>query len=304
VQILHLTDTHLGARLFVRGAPDGWTRADDHLDAMRRALAPALAQEVDLVVHTGDLFDRSRPPRRVVAQAAALLADVARRVPVLLIAGNHDRRGLRPHLPLLTPGLHVVDQAERIVVAGLALAAVPFVADASGWQHLARRAVGPGADLLLCHQAFDGCRVPGFTFRVGRQRDTIGAQHLPNGVRDVACGHIHPRQVLRVGDARVVMPGSTARTAFSEAGQVKGCAVWTLSKQVDVSLVDLADRTYRWVRTPDDLADVRPGTLVRCADPALEAPAAARGGWLCGLPPGQAAVRRHADNTQLRLFST
>lgn len=304
MQILHLTDTHLGMRRFVRGAPPGWSRADDHLAAMRTALQPALHEQVDLVVHTGDLFDRSRPPRRSIAQAADLLCEVARRVPVVLLAGNHDRRGLRPHLPLLTPGLHVVDQAERLVVAGVALAVVPYLSDAAGWAAAARRAVGPGVDLLLCHQAFDGCQVPGFTFRAGRQRDTIGAAHLPAGVRHVACGHIHPRQVLQVGHACVVMPGSTERTSFSERTQPKGAAVWRFDASVTADFVDLPTRPMVLVQQPGDLAAVKPGSLVRTTDAQLEPLVLARGGWLCGRPADAAAPAPRRPRPQLPLFAT
>lgn len=300
MRLLHLTDTHLGARWYVRGAPRGWSREQDHLASMRAALAPALDGAVDLVVHTGDLFDRSRPPARAVQQAVDLLLAAARRVPVVLLAGNHDRQGLRPHLPLLTPGLHVVDQAQRVVVAGLALAVVPFLADAAGWAHAARRATGPGVDLLLCHQAVDGCRVPGFTFRAGAQRDTLGAAHVPPGVRHVLCGHLHPRQVVPLGEATVVMPGSTERTAFSERDQPKGYALWDLDRTVRWRFVDLPTRPLATVHTPADLARVTAGTLVRAASAALEQQALVRGGWLVGSP--DAVPRPRPPQRQATLF--
>ena len=34
-----------------------------------------------------------------------------------------------------------------------------------------------GVDALVAHQAFDGDRVPGFSFRVGRPADTLGVEH-------------------------------------------------------------------------------------------------------------------------------
>ncbi|NOY24278.1 MAG: hypothetical protein GXP62_00235 [Oligoflexia bacterium] len=228
MRILHVSDTHLGIRQTVLGAPRGWSRADDHLDALKMAVE--LAGPVDLIVHTGDLFDRSRPPRPAIEAAADLLTRLAARCPVVVMPGNHDRRGLRTTVPLDVPGLHVVNQAERLMVAGLALAVVPFLSDARGWAFAAAQAVGAGADLLLCHQAVDGCQVPGFTFRAGRRRDTLGPQHLPPGIQHVLCGHIHPRQALPLGAAQVVMPGSTARSSFSERDQVKGAAVWDLDR--------------------------------------------------------------------------
>jgi predicted phosphodiesterase len=242
---------------------------------------------VDLVVHTGDLFNRSRPPTRTVARAAALLREVARRVPVVLLPGNHDRRGLRRHLPHPDTGLLVVDWPARVVVAGLALGVVPFLRTADGWAEGARRAVGPGVDLLLAHQAFHGARVPGLVFRVGAQRDTVGAAHLPRGVRHVLCGHIHPRQVLHVGDAEVVHPGAAERAAFSERDQTKGYALWDLDAGVAWRFVDLPSRKMVVVARPGDLEAVEPGSLVRLATAAVaEGAVLERGGLLVGPPPG------------------
>ena len=309
MRILHLSDSHLGHAMRVRGAPAGWSRALDHRAAVQAAVEQA--GPIDLVVHTGDLFDRSRPPRAEVAAAAAWLVTLARRVPVVVLRGNHDRHGLSRTVPVTTPGLHVVDHATRVVVAGLALACVPFLADAAGWAAAARRAVGPGVDLLLCHQAVHGCQVPsagglpGFTFRAGAQRDTIGPQHLPGGVTHLLCGHLHPRQVVQVGAATVVMPGSTERTSFSEREQVKGAALWELEAAIRWRWLDLPSRPMVVVRGPQDLPKVRPRSLVRLVepDPALDAAVRQAGGWPVGPPPGAPAPTPRAPQRQVGLFS-
>jgi len=262
MRVLQLSDTHLGARMNARG-PAGWSRAADHHDALRRALQPALRGEVDAVIHAGDVFDRSQPPRRWMLAAGELFAEVARRVPVLGIAGNHDRRGIRRWLPHASLGF--VDRPARRVLGGgseaVAVGLVPFCRTAEAFARAAEIAVGPGVDLLVVHQAPDGARVPGLTFRVGRQRDTVGVAHLPAGVLRVACGHIHPRQVVRLGAAEVVMGGSTERTAWSEAAQRKGTVVWCFEGQVRWAFVDHATRP---------MADVE-GGLVRCGEEDVEA---------------------------------
>src|SRR5262249_27725471 len=75
---------------------------------------------------SGDLFDRSRPPRRIIVEAAALLAEVARQTPMLLVNGNHDWRGYRRAFPVPPPGLEVIDHPSRRIVGGVALALVPW----------------------------------------------------------------------------------------------------------------------------------------------------------------------------------
>jgi DNA repair exonuclease SbcCD nuclease subunit len=58
MRILHVTDTHLGTEAWYRGSPAGWSRAGDHMATFRAAVGPALREEVDLVVHSGDVFNR------------------------------------------------------------------------------------------------------------------------------------------------------------------------------------------------------------------------------------------------------
>lgn len=277
MRVLQISDTHLGAERHALG-PRGWCRAADHHAALERALAPALRGEVDLVVHAGDVFDRSRPPSRWMLAAGELLDTVARRVPLVGIAGNHDRRGIRRWLPHASLGF--VDRPTRVVVGELALGLVPFVRDAEGFRAQAAAAVGPGVDVLVIHQAPDGSEVPGLTFRVGAQRDTVGAEHLPPGVRWVMCGHIHPRQAVRLGDAEVVMGGSTERTSFTEANQPKGTIHWDFGRVVSHRSVDHATRP---------MADV-PGGMVRCAPDAVPAVRAA-GRVACPVRPRSEASR-------------
>lgn len=305
MRILHLSDTHLGMHQYVRGTPPRWSRASDHQRALEAAVDPARWGEVDLVIHSGDFFNRSSPPKAWARKAIKTLTELARRVPVVVIAGNHDRRGLRRHLPTGAPGLIVVDEPTRLSVDDLVLALVPSRRRAVDWAAGARTAVGPGADLLVCHQSFDGAQVPGLTFRVGKQRETVGAQHLPPGVRFVLCGHIHPRQVVEVGDAVVVHPGSTERTSFHERHQVKGIARWELGREVLWHFEDLDTRPMCVVGEHADLGEVVPEGLVRIPAPSwtleLETQVLDRGGWLWGAPPApaRAAPPRPA---QLGLF--
>jgi len=287
MRILHLSDTHLGAELRARGVPQGWRRADDHQRAMETALSPALAGEVDLVVHTGDVFDRSNPPGDAIGAAVVLLHRVAREVPVVLIPGNHDRRGLGPHLGD-RPGITVCDAPTRMVVQGVALGFVPFHRESQGWAQAARQASEGGADLLFAHQSFHGSRVPGFTFRGGHLGETVREVDLPPGVRHVATGHIHPRQVLRLGAATVVHCGSTEKTSFSEQDETKGYTIWEFGRGLSWRFVDLPSRPMRWVTDVAQIEALEPGLLVGLQRDLRswenEEAALARGVWLTGRP--------------------
>ncbi len=292
MRVLHLSDTHLGVDRWFRGAPTDWRRSDDHLAAMQRALAPALAEEVDVVVHTGDVFDRSRPHARGIAAAMALFAEVARIVPVLVMPGNHDRHGLKRHFNMLPPGLTVVDKPCAVRLAGLRIAAMPFCRSPAAWAAAAASICAAGVDLLLAHQCFDGSVVPGFVFRAGAQPDTLGAHHLPRGAPVVLNGHVHTPQELQLGDTRVIHVGSTERTSFVERKEPKGALVWHADGGIVVR-VDTAARPMVVVRTTADLAGVGPEALVALGREVrteeMEAEVALRGGWVA---PWSGATRQ------------
>ena len=83
MNILHLSDLHLGKRIYECSM----------IEEQRAVLAQALdmAREADVTLIAGDLYDRPVPP----AEAVALLDDFLTRMsaqgsPVVMIAGNHD----------------------------------------------------------------------------------------------------------------------------------------------------------------------------------------------------------------------
>ena len=306
MRVLHLADTHLGAWLRVHGAPEGWSRADEHATAMERALIPALQAEVDLVVHGGDLFDSRTPSRKLVRWTADLLARVAARVPVVLIPGNHDPAALLRVFRMPPVGVHIVDAPSRLRLGELTIAAVPFKRSVAGFERGAAEAVGPGADLLLIHQAVSGCSVPRFTFRVGKPAGTVGLEHLPSGPRWAMGGHLHPRQRVELGELEVVYPGATARTAAAEGPQAKGYALWEFGRKVRWRFVDLPDRPFAIVRQPQDLEGVGAEQLVRISNNECYAElfhaALARGAWVVGRGAREVPREREDRGAQQRLF--
>lgn len=305
MRILHLSDTHLGTERAARGAPRGWRRAEDHALAMEAALRPAIEEQVDLVLHTGDVFDKAAPPGDAIASAVELLHRASRRVPTVIMPGNHDRRGLKALLMEL-PGLHICDEPTRLVFGDLALGVVPYYREADAWAHAAEEAVGGGVDLVLAHQSFHGSSVPGFRFRAGTHRETVGREHLPRGVRLVATGHLHPRQTVRLGDVPVVHTGSTERTSFSEQHETKSCTIWSFDRRVTWTWMDLPTRPMRTVHELSDLDGVAPGTLVSLAQDVRtvehEEAVLASGAWLTGRPAMAPRDRRPPPERQSRMF--
>jgi len=239
VRILLLADTHLGFDLPLKPRVCRRRRGPELLANYHRALEPALAGEVDLVVHAGDVFHRARIPHTLVVQAFEPLRRIADGgIPVVVVPGNHERSCI-PHARFaLHRGIHVFDRPRtfRVAVGGLRVALLGFpyerrdvrlrfagLVEATGW-----RASKEDLALLCVHHCFEGATVgpQGYTFR--NAPDVIRCGDIPREVAAVLTGHVHRHQVLtrdlagRALPAPVLYPGSTDRTAFAEMGEAKG----------------------------------------------------------------------------------
>jgi DNA repair exonuclease SbcCD nuclease subunit len=249
MRILLLADTHIGFDLPSRPRVTRRRRGHDFLANFRRALQPALAGEVDLVVHGGDLLHRSKVPPGVVEMAMQPLMQVAASgIPVYLVPGNHERSQIPMHLWASHPLIHIFDRPRTFLQAvgdrTVALSGFPFVRDVrdrftSLIEVTDQRRVEADVSLLCIHQAVEGSRVGNggqgdFTFRYGT--DVVRGHHIPPGFDAVLSGHIHRAQVLRQNlhgvplAAPVIYPGSVERTSWAERGEEKVCAVVTVDE--------------------------------------------------------------------------
>ena len=105
MKVLHTSDWHVGKRL------ERHDRMADHAAVIDEVAAIADAEKADLVLHSGDLFDRPLPPvdsLRLGLTGLVRLAAGGR--PVVVVAGNHDSPELFDTLaPFLAPrGVHLV----------------------------------------------------------------------------------------------------------------------------------------------------------------------------------------------------
>ena len=87
-RIVHTGDTHIGYRQY--HSPE---RREDFIAAFRRVLADAAEEEVDAVVHAGDLFHDRRPELPDLLGTLSVLRELDEAdVPFLAIVGNHETK--------------------------------------------------------------------------------------------------------------------------------------------------------------------------------------------------------------------
>jgi len=244
IRLLLLADTHIGLDFPLQPRIERRRRGYDFLNNFRLALKPALQGEVDLVIHGGDLFDRSHVPEALVQIGLEPLLEVAEKnVPVLLVPGNHERSKIPLQLWRNHPYLTIFDQpaTKRLDIHGnrVAISGFPFTRKIgttfSTMLNATRYRDFPADIRLLCmHQSVEGAKVGpiNFTFRPGK--DVIRGSDLPSEFAAVLSGHIHRAQTL-VNDLHgqklpvpVYYPGSVERTAFAEQKEDKGYLKITL----------------------------------------------------------------------------
>ncbi len=117
MRILHTSDWHIGKRL------ERHDRMAEHAAAVDEVVSIADAEDVDLVLHSGDLFDRPTPPIEALRLALDGLVRLARNGgrPVIVVAGNHDSPDLFETLArFLAPfGVHLVGRIKAPEEGGI-----------------------------------------------------------------------------------------------------------------------------------------------------------------------------------------
>ena len=237
-RILLCADTHLGFDLPVRPRVERRRRGFDFFSNFRCILDHALALKVDLVVHGGDFFFRSRLPEPIVSRAYDMLVQFADQgIPFLIVPGNHERSRLPSSLFLEHENIHIFHTPQTKVFESasgrLAFTGFPNVRSGIASAFGARLADSNWSETdgdfrFLCfHQSVEGARVGPSDFMFRRGDDVIGMDQIPDEFDAVLCGHIHRRQILPKQRANgtempVVYPGSIERTSFAEQKEEKG----------------------------------------------------------------------------------
>jgi exonuclease SbcD len=244
VRILHTSDWHLGRSFHRVGLLGAQAVALDHLVEVVRA------EQVDVVVVAGDVYDRAMPG----VEAVQLLDDALTRLTaagaaVVLSSGNHDsprRLGFGSRL-LGRAGVHVRTDPDRVGEPVLlsdrhgevAFYPLPYlepalVADQLGCERLHPAVLGAAMAAvrsdLAARPAGTRSVVAAHAFVAGgaacdseRELTVGGIGQVPtrvfDGVDYVALGHLHGRQRL---SETVRYSGSPLAYSFSEADHRKG----------------------------------------------------------------------------------
>lgn len=254
VRIAHLSDTHLGYRSLYRSDPETGRnqRALDIEHAYEAAVDDLLTRDVDLVIHSGDVFHHTRPSW----QALRCFVRQTRRIeaagmPCIVIGGNHDTPRLRTSgsvfsvLELALPGIDFVAEYDvRSFEFGkleLTLFAVPHGALTNPDKPTVTPEAGT-RNVLVTHGL-----VPGL---IGRRNEPgeeeLSGELLDAGFDYVALGHYH---LWGAQGHNAWYAGSTERTGFGDEQTTPGYLLVELAEAGTTPAVEHVPLTARPMRT-------------------------------------------------------
>ena len=250
MKLLHISDIHLGKRMF------GVSLGDDHEHTLQQILALAARPDVDAVLIAGDTYNRAQPQPDAISQFSAFLTALAKlNKPVFIVRGNHDGEAqLAYAAPLLAASnIHIneifagsVQSFELSDAYGpLRVHLLPFIKPAQTRRFFPEEKIETYADavaaalsradvdptvrnVLVTHQYVLGAQTSD-----SEERSIGGADQIPPAVFEafdyVALGHLHKSQTLARG--RIRYCGAPLVYSFDECAQEKSATIVTLGEK-------------------------------------------------------------------------
>jgi len=202
--LLHISDTHLGRSQY--GLQE---RRKDLLEAFQRLIEVAISEHVDLVLHSGDLFDRPNPDVIDLAEVSAVLDKLREKgIPAIAIPGNHDLPSKRGHIY----PQRFLEQIGKLRVLDWNSSEPPYKITKGGIDYVfygiryipvpdflrsLLQAVKPTAkSVLVLHQGYKEALPYTGSYQ-------LSLSDLPKGFSYYASGHVHERVLQRREDGSV-----------------------------------------------------------------------------------------------------
>lgn len=207
MKFAHLADTHLGYRQY--GLFD---RETDFYNVFNNIIDKIIEERPDFVIHSGDLFEFSRPPTTALLKVQqGLLALKEADIPVFAIAGNHDiimrKNAIPPHVLFRELGLKVISPNNPYFIKDdIFIGGTPYVSKhqstylSETLKELDQISQNYDKRVLVLHQGID--KYLPFEYE-------LELADIPESFHYYAMGHIHTRIIDNFGEGKLAYPGST-----------------------------------------------------------------------------------------------
>ncbi len=247
VKFLHFGDTHLGKSGFKKEE-----RKEDFFDNFKQVIDSAIEEDVDFVIHSGDLFDTANPSMETLIRTIYQLKRLKKKeIPVLITAGSHDIGvgetviSLLEEIGVLT-NLSSEDytkvEGDKIVLDGKKVGGA-FVCGVAGrqrkidkiYESLEPRKRGE-LNIFSFHHAISD---------VSGNFSDIPTSLLPKGFDYYAGGHWHSYYESDYSEGKIIYPGSTGYNDIKEMEKDDGkyfCIIKWDGKNLDIEKREINTR--------------------------------------------------------------
>jgi DNA repair exonuclease SbcCD nuclease subunit len=193
-------------------------RESDFYEVFNEAVDAILKEDVDIVIHSGDLFDSPLPPIKALKTFRDSLKRISDKAKFISVLGDHDmprRRGLYPHSLFDNVKVLGLGCLEQMDFNGLLIAGISNLRGRS--IELLREEIkkfdkissGYRKSIFIMHQAID--RYLPFEGAYEVRED-----ELPRTASYYALGHIHSRILTKFGKGILAYAGSTEINSRSD----------------------------------------------------------------------------------------
>ena len=206
MKFAHLSDTHLGYRQF--GLNE---REKDFYEVFELIIDKIIEENVDFVIHSGDLFETARPsPNALLTFQKGLLRLKGASIPMFAIAGNHDsvmrKEAIPPQVLFKKWGLKVISPINtNYMFDDVFIAGLPYYPSSQSKNlknklaELSQKAANHEKSILVLHQGIDKYLSFQYELEIG---------DIPDNFDYYAFGHLHKYIEDDFGKGKLVYPGS------------------------------------------------------------------------------------------------
>ena len=237
-----------------------------------------LKEPADLILFAGDLFDSRVPRLEVLAEAMNFLSKLKEKkseakfiecdkeinkralhgVPFISIYGNHERRAnlINPIQSLEKAGLLINLHCQKIVFElngeKIAIHGMSYVPEKYSRDVLTEwnpKPVPDAKNILLLHQNIE-------PFIYSPLEDVnLKISDLPRGFDIILNGHIHFRNIVQIGNGKLLMPGSTIPTQLNKKESEIRKGYFILNREVKFKEIKQRDFYYKVAERKEEIEE-------------------------------------------------